>query len=53
VRHSRTWRRSPGIGVAMLIAPSFHGELSVAMTPRHGAILGAATRAVWYRLAFP
>jgi hypothetical protein len=42
-----------GIAVAILLAPSLHGELfSIPLAPWHGGLLGAATAAVWYWLAF-
>ncbi len=41
-----------GVGVATALGPSLHGDLiSVPLAAWHGGVLGAATAAVWWRLA--
>jgi hypothetical protein len=41
-----------GFGIAAALAPGLRGGLvSVPLAPWHGGVLGAATAAVWWRLA--
>ncbi len=43
-----------GAGVAIALAPSLHRDpVSVSLAPWHGAALGAASAAAWWRLARP